>query len=170
MFLYTRRTASSSEEIFYNLFYLYQEKLIPVCRQSFLFVLSIGRSKLEYAAAAIFNDKLTKERRGGSVSKLGDLRNLVIDHICTFRVQEMHYGKITTFNRVYLPLELTTKKMHSMFINRYSDSQCKYNFYYNIFKQKFNISFETLKVAVLHVNIIKIAWKKVVWTQTQRRL
>ena len=121
---------------------------LPIRRESFLSVLSINRSRLETAGRAIFDDDLMKERRGGSVPSLEYqiLTDLVIEHICSLRCREKHYGKITAFNRMYLPEELNVKKLHSMFLERNPSVPCTYNFYHKIFRTKFNIGFGSLKI------------------------
>lgn len=101
-------------------------ELIPICRESFLSILSIGRTRLENAARAIFTDDLMEETREGSKPKLEELKSKIIDHIQSFKYKERHYGKVSEFNRVYLPCELNVRKMHKMFLEKYS-VPCKYH-------------------------------------------
>lgn len=126
------------------------QSLVPVCRDAFLSILSIGRFKLEHAARMLFNEDLMKERRGGSTSKMVAVKEKIIEHIKLFRCREKHYGKVTEFNRQYLPAELNIRKMHAMYLERYAtdnpELKCKYSYYYTVFRNNFNIGFGTLKI------------------------
>lgn len=132
---------------------------VDVCKEALLGILSIGRWKLEYAAKSMLQtDEAMKETRGGKKSKLNKLTNANVEDIKKYRVRERHYGRGGTTGRVYLPGELSVKKMFLNFIKthkstlpaRYHDKElgylpCKYNFYYSVFKNSFNIGFGTIK-------------------------
>ena len=112
-------------------------------------ILSIGRAKLEYAAQQFFLPKEEcMERRGGSKKVTTNLMEAIINHIQSFKVCERHYGRNSTVGRVYLPAELNVRAMHRMFLEKpeYAKfSECKYNFYYEIFQTNFNIGFGTIR-------------------------
>lgn len=100
---------------------------------------------MENAARALFNDNLMFETRGDSKPKLEELKSKIIDHIQSFKCREWYYGKVSEFNRIYLPYEFNVRKMHKIFLGKYSVS-CKYHYYYDVFRTKFNLGFGTLKI------------------------
>lgn len=115
-----------------------------VCKESFLSVLSIGRTKAENAAKTFFDE--TKETHGGQKPVLQELHAKIVELIRTFRVRERHYGCNATVGRMYLPAELNIKRMHELFLQAYPDhSECKYNFYYEVFRKNFNICFGKIR-------------------------
>ena len=134
---------------------------VRVCKEALLGVLSIGRSKLELAAKSMLEyDEAMRENRGGAKPTLEGLRNAIIADIQKYRVRERHYARGGTVGRVYLPGELSIKKMFLNFVKthqhlpvRYTDKKlenlpCKYPYYYYIFKTDFNIGFGTIKTDI----------------------
>lgn len=62
---------------------------VRVCKESFLSVLSIGRSKVEFAAKTfLLPSNEVKENRGGKIEVLTALKEKIIDHVKTFRIRE----------------------------------------------------------------------------------
>jgi len=119
---------------------------VGVCKQSFLSILSIGRAKLEKAAQTMCQfDTDMQEIRGGSWRSMGNLKEDIIQHIKCYRVRERHYNRNGTVGRMYLPADLTVKRMFEDFVQKHPDSTCKYNFYYNVFRTSFNIGFGSVK-------------------------
>lgn len=112
--------------------YIQTEKgRVPVCKEAFLGILSIGRSKLELAAKSMLDDQETMtERRGGSKPKLVKLKDAVINDIKSYRARETHYGRGDVVHRVYLSGELSVKKIYENFVKKISDEllkNCKYH-------------------------------------------
>ncbi len=122
------------------------EGLIPVCKEAFLGILSVGRTKVELAAKSMLClDSEMKETRGGSKKMKTDLRELVVSHISSFRGRERHYGRSASAGRIYLSAELNVRKMFNLFKEQHPDVECKYWFYYNIFRTSFNVGFGSIK-------------------------
>lgn len=137
------------EQCNYTIEYFIQtsENRIRVCKESFLPILSVGRSKVKFAAKTFFNAPVAmKEMRGCKKPILSSLKEKVIKHIKTFKVRERNYGQNDTVCRVYLPPELSIKRMHMLFLKLYPDfGDCKYTFHYEVFRSNFNLGFGTIK-------------------------
>jgi hypothetical protein len=63
-----------------------------------------------------------------------------VKHISSFKSRKAHYSRRDT-NKLYLPDDLSVRKMHDMFKAVNPTSRVSYNTYLNIFNNKFNISF-----------------------------
>lgn len=134
-----------------------EEKTFPVCKEALMGILSIGRSKLEGAVSSMLQpDEAMKEMRGGKKPVLTDLKEAIIENIKKYRVRERHYGRAGTKDRVYLPKELTIKKMCSYFLETHpqfktgkpNEEERLYHYYYSVFKSCFNIGFGSIKTDI----------------------
>lgn len=89
----------------------------PVCKQTLLSILNIGRT-VDYVANKKFNNEsISKENRGGArLSKnMILLQNKIEDHIKSFKCRSKHWGRGGAPNRQYLPSDLNIKKMWELF-------------------------------------------------------
>lgn len=57
-----------------------------------------------------------QKRRGGKESRMTELKEAIMKNIKGYQVREKHYGWTGTKDKVYLPKELTIKKMCSYFL------------------------------------------------------
>lgn len=91
---------------------------VPVCKQTFLSILNIGRRTVDYVANKKFkNEPISKENRGGA--RLSEnmmlLQNKIEEHIKSFKCRPKHWGRGGAPNRKYLPSDLSIKKMWELF-------------------------------------------------------
>lgn len=90
-------------------------------------LLSLGKSPI---------DERGKSRPGNA--KAGYVIKQICDHIESFPVKEAHY---TSHDYKYLSERLNVKLMHKLYLERHPNSDVKYNFYYQIFKERYSLSF-----------------------------
>lgn len=116
-----------------------------VCHTAFLSLHGIPRGRLRRIQDSIRSSGMppfdSRGKHDNRPSKTPDeILFLIRQHIKSFRARQSHYSRRDNPEKVFLPEELSVKKMHKMFLQEIH-IQVSYHVYYNIFKNDFNISF-----------------------------
>ncbi|KAI4455742.1 dna-directed rna polymerases i ii and iii subunit rpabc2 [Holotrichia oblita] len=124
---------------------------VPVCQKAFLKVLGITKHRLGYVMKAFMaTGKQPSEKRGGDhkSAKYKDKQDAVQQFINKLKCIESHYCRSETA-RMYLPSELSIKKLFRMYITQTTpDLVVKHSYFRHIFNTKYNLSFKTPRTDV----------------------
>lgn len=116
-----------------------------LCHTAFLSLHGISRGRLRRIQDSIRVSCLppcdARGKHGNRPSKTpNEILNLIRLHIKSFRGRQSHYSRRDNPEKIYLPEELTVRKMHKLFLNEVKVN-ASYLVYYQVFKNEFNISF-----------------------------
>lgn len=140
-------TSTKNPKQFHTKFFVKKNadnKKIPVCQTTFLNILKISRSRVEFP-----NNKFQKlgfiptETRGGDhvSAKFEDKKQAIITFISSLTCSDVHYCRSQS-GRKYLPAELNIAKLHQMYNERAEENvKVKECYFRYIFNRKFNIGF-----------------------------
>lgn len=103
------------------------QKYITVCRSEFCSLHAIHKSrvlKISHArASSCLLEKDTRGKHCNCPNKISnDLVASVDEHIKSFSARESHYSRNEN-KRKYLPADLTVKKMHTLYLEKYEPEQ-----------------------------------------------
>lgn len=120
-----------------------------VCKKAFVSLHGVSAGRVRRLGVLLSKSETPSDKRGRAPTSRrtlpSSIYNVVINHINTFEVKISHYsGK----KFKYLNANLTVRVMHSLFVTKYPELNVKYNFYYKVFKEHFNLSFGRPQVDV----------------------
>lgn len=120
-------------------------KDVPVCFQAFISLHGITKGKVEYLQKSFkTTGKAPVDLRGKHENhkKIApETKEKVFNHINSFKERLSHYS-LTDSRKIYLPEDLTIKKMYQMFTEENSNEKLvSYESYRHIFNTQFNIAF-----------------------------
>lgn len=133
------RAKSKKYSVFYNI--SSKGHRIPVCKNALLTIFKISTKRLRRISSLLAEGKSPRDMRGKNLKSHAienEVCDLIRGHISSFPLKSSHYTG-TIIN--YLSADLNLKTMHSLFLEKYPDSQVKYSFYYTFFKENFNYRF-----------------------------
>lgn len=117
----------------------------PVCLKTLLNTFEVGRKRIR-----VIQEKLKKgeiapmDTRGFHLNRPhavdSEKRKLVKLHIESFPVMENHYSRNSSQKNV-LSVDLSVKKMHRLFVEKYPESEVSYSLYRKIFNREFKLRF-----------------------------
>ncbi|VVC94111.1 unnamed protein product [Leptidea sinapis] len=117
---------------------------ICVCMAAFKSLHGITRGKLRTIQSKIRTGKLPQDGRGRHNNRPREIPlpvvELIRSHIKSFKGRQSHYSLRDNPNVLYLPEQLSVKKMRELFLAEVQ-IQLNYLVYYNIFTKDFNIKF-----------------------------
>lgn len=120
-------------------------KEVPVCLQTFVQVLCIGRDRLKGVLNRHFSSgSMARENRGGNrkAQRFEGRKQSVINFIKKLKGVESHYCRSKTAHRIYLPSELSIRKLWKMYHSETApEYQVKESYFRMIFNTKFNLGF-----------------------------
>lgn len=119
-----------------------------VCRAAFLSIIQEKRDRVNRLCQKFLESGTTpKETRGGDrkTLKYQPRREAVKEFIKTFRPIQSHYTRGKHTKRQYLPSELNTRKLWTLYNEKYEaeDLSVKYEYFRTVFNECFNISFDS---------------------------
>lgn len=118
---------------------------IPVCQNAFIALHGITKRRLATIQSSMKETgKSPKDKRGTHNNRPWKLsketEEAIVTHIGSFTGRKSHYGKGKT-DKLYLPEELSIKKCHEMYQEKYPNLPVSLESYRKIFNNRFNISF-----------------------------
>lgn len=118
---------------------------LSVCQKAFISLHGISKKRLETVRNSLKSDGMSpvdkRGKHGKHVHKLStETERNICAHIKSFKGRSSHYS-INKTQKLYLPEELTVKKMFKMFQETHPTCSVSYETYRKIFNTKFNISF-----------------------------
>lgn len=127
----------------FNFFVMVGKSRIKVCKKAFLSLHGIGEKRVRRLKELLLMGKSPRDLRGQQNNRKTfpkDFTDMIKDHINSFPVKTSHYASKEI---KYLDAKLDIKMMHSLFKEKYSltDSDCKYSYYYKMYKEHFNYRF-----------------------------
>lgn len=120
-------------------------KDVPVCFKAFISLHGITKGKIEYLQRSLkTTGKAPVDLRGKHENHkkiAADIKEKVFNHINSFKGRLSHYS-LKDSKKMYLPEDLSIKKMYKMFIEENNNEKIvSYEFYRHIFNTQFNIAF-----------------------------
>lgn len=126
--------------------------LVNVCRQSFMSILDVKKDRiLNLLKKYKDHNEMPKERRGGDRQKgKNDVKRTAIKNFVeSLKCVESHYCRSKSFNRFYLPADLSIRKLWKMYNNTMGrDLQVKESFFRYFLVRKYNFGFGTPKTDI----------------------
>lgn len=118
--------------------------LVRVCKQFLCHVYQITPRRIQMLVEKLKYNKPLFDCRGSHdnrPNKVPDFtRDLVMDHIKSFPLQENHYSRNES-KKQCLDADLSIRKMWNLFTEKYPDSKCSLHYYREIFNTKFHLRF-----------------------------
>lgn len=112
-----------------------------VCHAAFLSIYAVTKDRVKRLRDLLRKGEIPVDRRGKQPSTKAlnvDLITKAIQHISQFPTKESHYSSRTI---LYLPAQLSVKKMYRMFKEQNPDTTLKYEYYNRIFRENFDLRF-----------------------------
>lgn len=121
-------------------------KKTTVCKQAFMGLYGITHKRVWRLSTLQAQGETPREKRGKSEGSRhnaipGELCVKIQDFIESFDVKEIHYSN--NIVKKYLSATLDVKSMHRIFVEKFPEleSNIKYDFFNNFFKENFDLSF-----------------------------
>ena len=125
---------------------------MEVCSATFQSILALGRKRLGNLVKHAWDNNYNPrpERRGGrrESAEFEEVKQKIRNHIRSFRCCSSHYGRNKTPHKRYLPGSLNIQRMWELFNKENSGQPVKYNTYYHVFVEDFNLGFGSPKTDV----------------------
>ena len=120
-----------------------------MCQKFFLSTLCIDEQRVKTALRTATEARTVIEDLRGRhcSSSTTDREERVPEHIKSFKCLESHYSRAETTSQ-FLPVELSVKKMHTMYIKWCAEMDYhieSYDFYRRVFLEKFDLKFHKPK-------------------------
>lgn len=125
--------------------------VVPVCRRAFQDILGVKKDRiLNIMKKYQKNSVLPTENRGGDRigHKNDNKRQAIKKFVESLKCTESHYCRSKTFNRIYLPAELSINKLWKLYndcMDNNEELKVKECFFRDYFNKNFNIGFGTPK-------------------------
>lgn len=118
---------------------------LEVCRKAFLSIHGITKRRLATIQESLkTTGKAPEDKRGRHSNRPHRLdeqvKSAMYEHINSFKGRASHYS-LKKSTKIYLPEELSIKKMYDMFLENNPNTRASYECYRTVFNTKFNISF-----------------------------
>ncbi|XP_069687825.1 uncharacterized protein [Periplaneta americana] len=117
---------------------------ISICRKAFMAVHGITRRRLMTLQKCMKSGVSPRDGRGQHGNRPWKIKEevgkAIYDHINSFKGRSSDYSNEKT-KKLYLPEELSVKKMYEMFKKKYQNLVISYETYRTVFNTKFNIAF-----------------------------
>ncbi|XP_065640744.1 uncharacterized protein LOC136073224 [Hydra vulgaris] len=138
---------SSSQHAFSTNYFIVGNKTrIPVCKNNFIAITKVGRTRLANIVSKIHAGDPIEDRRGGDrkSSHSIDKKNKVRDFISNLKASESHYGRKKS-RRLYLNCKLNIRKLHQIYCDQIKDDLYRVSFamFRRVFVNEFNIGFKS---------------------------
>lgn len=118
---------------------------IPVCLKAFVSLHGVTRRRVETIQKSLKTSGISpKDQRGKHSTRpkkiSAETMTNIINHIKSFKGRSSHFA-LKKSKKMYLPEDLSIKKMYNLYQESYSEQATSYELYRKIFNERFNISF-----------------------------
>lgn len=118
---------------------------VPVCYKAMISLHGITPRRMQHIQEQMTtHGKVIADKRGKHKNRRHALKSNTLakvhEHIQSLQGRKAHYS-LKKSDKIYLPDSLNIKKLHKMFLQKYSDFSISYHSYRKIFVSKYNISF-----------------------------
>lgn len=117
----------------------------PVCRKTLLNVFSITIKRVRVLQNKLKDGEVApRDKRGIHLNRRHatnkNTRDLIREHVKSFPLIENHYSRNVSAKKC-LSIDLSVRKMHRLYIEKYPQNSATYSMYRKIFNRDFNLRF-----------------------------